>query len=207
MAPRQTSLPVVPGLPQRPTFDAPPVSRAQLNDMHHGQQNVTQYAHGPGPGPGFAMPPSVSPISAQQHAPFPMPNHGRPGVDAHAASGNAHQAMTPSLPPAAAHTFQPAQVSALPMLAAPIHSAHAQPAPLAFPTPSSTPAMPVAVPVPTTMSAQPTAVQTTSTTPVAGKKGKQNIRLTVTDHLVSPEEKMARMSRYSFVPRKKVAAA
>lgn len=33
---RQNSLPTAPGLPQRPAFNAPPVSRSQLNDMHHG---------------------------------------------------------------------------------------------------------------------------------------------------------------------------
>lgn len=33
---RQNSLPVPPGLPQRPTFNAPHVSREQLAEMHHG---------------------------------------------------------------------------------------------------------------------------------------------------------------------------
>jgi hypothetical protein len=36
LPPRQNSLPSAPGLPQRPTFNAPHVSREQLAEMHSG---------------------------------------------------------------------------------------------------------------------------------------------------------------------------
>lgn len=38
---RQPSLPTAPGLPQRPTFNAPHVSREQLAEMHHGNVSAS----------------------------------------------------------------------------------------------------------------------------------------------------------------------
>ena len=126
---RPNSLPPAPGLPQRPSFGAPPVNSFQMQQMHQGQI----------PGP-----PATS--FNQQHPP-PQSGGPAPGYD---------------------------------------HS-HGKPPPATTSTP--------AVVGPETGKSSEAAPEK--------KPKKDNIKLVYSDNETSPEEKMAKLSRYAFDPKER----
>ncbi|KAL1846795.1 hypothetical protein Plec18170_008936 [Paecilomyces lecythidis] len=65
---RPPSLPSAPGLPQRPSFSAPPVNAAQMQQMHHGQlpnpPAAAGGAYGQTPAANGAQPSGAAPVSS-----------------------------------------------------------------------------------------------------------------------------------------------
>lgn len=140
---RQNNLPVAPGLPVRPSFDAPPVSRSQLQVMHQGP--------------------------AQAH-------HIQQ-------STSEAQNISNSVDDLISDAQQNARASAVPEKNASEGSA--------------TPRAPEkkGTPKPVAKESGP------------GKKTKNASRMVITDQAESPEEKLARMPRFAFTPRKREEVA
>ncbi|MCJ1295435.1 hypothetical protein MMC34_006998 [Xylographa carneopallida] len=183
LAMRSGSLPTAPGLPQRPSFGAPPVNAFQMQQMHQGQI----------PGPS-----NPSPMAQQsqvvQHALSPHVVSGT-GLDV---------AQTGSLP-------QPNSQAQNAINAAPsVAPAHAS-----QPTQdkSSTLAITPDLPIPedsskiTTFSVGQTEAKAGETqSEKKSKKEKEkdkDTRMVYSDNETSPEEKMAKLSRYAFNPEGK----
>ena len=145
---RPGSLPPAPGLPQRPSFGAPPVNAFQMQQMHQGQllgpPNPTDHSHN---------------VQQQQNL------NGGLGVPG----------SLPAAPPSANATSLDELVSGA-----------AKDADRATNAGEAKPELPKAE------------------IPAEEKKGKKekdkNMKLIYSDNEVSPEEKMAQMSRYAFAP-------
>ncbi|KAF4552543.1 Hypothetical protein D9617_9g023310 [Elsinoe fawcettii] len=144
--PRQNSLPSAPGLPPRPTFDAPPISRQQMNGLHQGQK-VQGSKTNDNLEPSFHTTEIDSPAPEQQTAYA----NGNGAIQESAESPKVKQGdrEAPATPDKAATPEKKAK-----------------------------------------------------TNDSKSSKAKKKLNLVVRDHEASPEERMARMSRYSFTPRK-----
>ncbi|KAF2221254.1 hypothetical protein BDZ85DRAFT_221029 [Elsinoe ampelina] len=144
--PGQNSLPPAPGLPARPSFDAPPVSRSQMHELHQGhkvQENK-----------GVPEPTSKTGMTDDHHVQHHMTH----------ANGNGIKHERKGSPEMKKEAFREAAHSVAPAARASEGNA--------------------------------------KTNDSKSAKIKKRLNLVVKDHEVSPEEKMSRMARYSFKPRK-----
>ncbi|MCJ1381935.1 hypothetical protein MMC17_005047 [Xylographa soralifera] len=180
LAQRSGSLPTAPGLPQRPSFGAPPVNAFQMQQMHQGQI----------PGP-----PNPSPIVQQSQ------------VILHAISPYAVSGIGFDVP----------QNGSLPQLPSESMNINGAVSSVALPhTPqttqdkSSIPAVTPDVPISEDYS-KITTLNATQIEPKAGepqpekkskkeKEKEKDTRMIYADNETSPEEKMAKLSRYAFHP-------
>ncbi|MCJ1281108.1 hypothetical protein MMC26_000426 [Xylographa opegraphella] len=183
MTMRSGSLPIAPGLPQRPSFGAPPVNAFQMQQMHQGQI----------PGPS-----NPSPITQQgqnvQHAMLPQVVGG-PGFDK-SQNGSLSQS-----------TSQASNVNGSAPSIAPLN------APETTQEKSSNSEVTPEVPIPENCSN----IATLTATQPEGKAGEPQLekkskkekekdkdtRMVYSDNETSPEEKMAKLSRYAFNPEGK----
>ncbi|PNS13943.1 hypothetical protein CAC42_1434 [Sphaceloma murrayae] len=157
--PRNNSLPSAPGLPARPTFDAPPVSRSKMHELHQGhkvQESKANYE-------ASALSSGIDDLIAQQQVGSAHGNDHANGMkEVYQESKSAGDRVND------VDTIDRHQPAAAP-----------------------TPAL-----------ADEKAVKTSEkTNDSKSAKTKKKLNLVVKDHHTSPEEKMARMSRYSFTPR------
>ncbi|PSK60545.1 hypothetical protein B9Z65_695 [Elsinoe australis] len=153
--PRQNSLPSAPGLPARPAFDAPPVSRSQMHDLHQGHKvQESKSSFDPS-----AISAGVDELIAQEQQ-----ANGK-------GNGNGVEAETPS------HSTKSTQQDSQP------GNSHNAADRLKTATPEATK----------------TPEKSNENKP---GKTKKKLNLVIRDYYTSPEEKMARMARYSFTPRK-----
>jgi hypothetical protein len=173
---RPPSLPPAPGLPQRPSFSAPPVAPYQMQQMHQGAATSPYPGQQQGSWAGTGSAWNGQDNSAMSSAPQPPGyNNGgypanAPGTDGNAPQGDDIDAM--------------------------IRAIEAGQKPAAKgPATAQTSAEPTPTPVP---ESGPEPV-------VAEKKSKKDkpIRMIYSDTDFSPEERMSQMHRYAFIPEEK----
>ncbi len=159
---RSGSLPAAPGLPQRPSFGAPPVNAFQMQQMHQGQ------IHGP---PNSTPSIGAQNLPAQQAGWMPAQNGNNEYV-----TRNATDVAAP--PPPANVTLNETSITATSLddlVAGAAKDANK--------------------------------TDNKAEAPAAEKKAKKDkdkpVKLVYSDNEMSPEEKMAKMPRYAFVPDQK----
>ncbi|KAG0645734.1 BUB3-interacting and GLEBS motif-containing [Hyphodiscus hymeniophilus] len=188
---RPPSLPPAPGLPQRPSFGAPPVASYQMQQLHQGQPQQSGWA-----GNGWNGQNQSSAMSSV-YPPHPQ------GYVAH--STNA--AVDDLISGAKRETddideiIRMAEAGIKPPKKGEVSSASMQAPPPGLPEAP----LPVAAP-PSLVPAGATYTTVEKTEPVE-KKSKKEMRMVYEDLEVSPEERMALLPRYAFVPEAKTESA
>ncbi|MCJ1470543.1 hypothetical protein MMC07_009189 [Pseudocyphellaria aurata] len=163
--PRSGNLPPAPGLPQRPSFGAPPVNAFQMQQMHQGQL------------PGL----SPSPDSAFNHQPGSSQQFGRPlGSPPNGNAGGTNGSIPPHIPGEHVNANSANATSLDDLLSGAAKDADR---------------------AESSMSVK---AELKVEDPQEDKKSRKdkdkNTKLVYSDNDVSPEEKMAQLPRYAFVP-------
>ncbi|KAI9761689.1 MAG: hypothetical protein M1835_008140 [Candelina submexicana] len=166
---RPGSLPPAPGLPQRPSFGAPPVNAFQMQQMHHGQVPGPPNPSAPFQGPiTHGQQPSGSWIGAQNGQMSSNSSGGPPNQGTSLAGGrSAHEITDADFEDLVSQTIRNAENAT-------------------NPAPEVLTEKVVETP--------------TERKPRKEKEKDKATKLIYSDNDVSPEEKMANMPRYAFVP-------
>ena len=182
---RPPSLPPAPGLPQRPSFGAPSVPPYQMQQMHQPQQGGWAGNGWNGQNQNAAMS-SVYPPHSQGYNGAHSTNAA---VDDLISGIKRETDDIDEIIRMAEAGIKPPKKGEAP--------------PTATLAPPNLPQPPVVAPEPSAT----TAKSSTTKTEVVEKKGKKEMRMVYDDNEISPEEKMARLPRYAFVPEGKTEAA